>query len=515
MPGRLRVKRLVIRTLAFARRPELLAFLPAVTLAAFWAGGEEALLVTVFLVPMIYALAGILGAGPASELVLPGVDPVSGLPLRDTLAERLGRTGEAAEDGARGAACIAVMLDDADHLARRYGHEGFCEILRQTGARITGAVRRQDVVARLEGACFAAGLTPPARNDLETVLQMATRVQDAVEVPISLDATTVHVTASVGFCLSARAPAAGGGALLDAALAAMDDAHRNGPGAIRAFSPEIQRAHEDLAELRSDLGPALDSGQVQAFFQPQICTRTGDVSGFETLVRWVHPDRGVLAPADFLPGILEAGLSERLGEVMLTGALRALKAWDRAGLAIRRVAVNFAAEELRNPRLAEKIQWEIDRFGLTPDRLVVEIVETAVADSEDDVIVQTIARIAEMGCRIDLDDFGIGRASITNIRRFGVHRLKIDRALVARLDEDAEQQTLVAAVLSLAAKLGIESLAEGVETAAERQRLTELGCDHIQGYGIAKPMPLETATRWIASHRGTVGRAPLSADGSA
>ena len=511
MPGRLRIRRVFLQLLAFARRPELLAFLPAVTLGAFWLGGEEALVLTAVCVPIVYALAGILGAGPTAEVVLPGTDPVSGLPWRDAAVERLDRALAAEVLEGRGTACIALLIDDADALARTHGHDGFNEILRQTGARIAGTLRRHDTVARLEGAAFAIALAPMPRADLETVLQLAARVQEAVEVAISLDATTVHVTASVGFCLAGRAPLPGGAGLLDAAVAAMDDALRNGPGAIRAFTPEMRRAGTDLAELRREIGPALDEGAVQAFFQPQISSETGAVSGVETLVRWVHPERGVLAPAEFLAGILDAGLSERLGEVMLTGGLRALKLWERAGHAIPTVAVNLSAEELRNPRLPEKIQWELDRFGLAPDRLIVELREAVVAEATDEVIVQTIARIAHMGCRIALDGFGVGQASIASIRRFSVGRIKIDRSFVAGIHEDRAQQRTVAAILTMAEQLGLETLAVGVESTGERAMLARLGCGHVQGFAIARPMPVQNATEWLAAHASASG-ATLTAD---
>ncbi len=500
MAGRLHTRRQIVKVLAFARRPELLAFLPAVTLAAFWMGGEEALVLTALCVPIVYALAGVLGASPAGEMVLPGVDPVTGLPLRDAAIERLDSALAADPLQGGGTACLALLLDDADTLARHHGHAGFAEILRQTGARITGALRRQDIVCRLDGAAFAVALGPLQRADLETVLQTAARVQEAVEVAISLDATTVHVTASLGFCLAGRAPEPGGAALLEAAMAAMDDANYNGPGAIRAYTTELNRRRTDLAELRRDLGPALDAGEVQAFFQPQLSTDTGAITGFETLVRWVHPERGVLAPSEFLPGILASGLSDRLGEVMLTGALRALRTWERDGHRIPSVGVNFSAEELRNPRLPDKIQWELDRFSLSPDRLTVEIREAVMREGADEVIVQGIARIAGMGCRIDLDEFGVGPASVVNIRRFSVGRIKIGRAFVASIHEDRAQQRTVAAILSLTEQLGLDSLAVGVETTGEHAMLAQLGCGHVQGFAIARPMPAEDAGAWIAAH---------------
>lgn len=355
------------------------------------------------------------------------------------------------------------------------------------------------MVTRLDGAVFAVALHPVARLDLESVLQLAARLQDVSEAAVSLDATTVHVGVSVGFCLASRSPAEGGPALVEAAQAALEDARHNGPGAIRAYTSEMQRRCADSNALRRRIGPALDEGEVVPWLQPQISTDTGAVTGFEALARWHHPDRGVLMPSEFLPDLLAAGYSERLGEVMLGSVLRALRHWDDAGHVIHSVAVNFAEEELRNPRLPDKVQWELDRYGLAPHRLTIEILETVIAEAADDVTVQTISRLARLGCRIDLDDFGTGHASMSSIRRFAISRIKIDRSFVTRLDEDQEQQRMVSAILSMAERLGLETVAEGVETPAEHALLAQLGCNHVQGYGIARPMAIEAATEWIAA----------------
>lgn len=501
MPAQFPRRGAVARMIAFAWRPELLAFLPAVTLGAFWLGGETALLVTALAVPLVYALAGIVRAQPGD----PGGadaprDAVTGLPLRESVPPVLDAALARAGQG-RKTACLVLTLDDADQLLRRHGHAGYAAILDQTARRLVSACRDGDHVARLDGGSFAVALAPVLRADLSDLLQMAARLQEALESAISLDATTVHVTVSVGFCLAGRAPAPGGAALLAAAETAMDDAHHNGPGAIRAFTLDLQRARADQAAMRRSLAPALDNGEIRPFFQPQISTDTGALTGIEALARWVHPERGVLSPGQFLPALLEAGLSERLSEVMLGAALRALRDWDRAGVTVPSVAVNFAPEELRNPLLPEKVKWELDRFELTPERLTVEILETVIASTDDDTIVQSLARLAQMGCRIDLDDFGTGHASITSIRRFAVSRIKIDRSFVSRIDQDREQQRLVAAILSMAERLGLETLAEGVETAGEHAMLAQLGCGHVQGYGIARPMPLVETAAWIERHR--------------
>jgi EAL domain-containing protein (putative c-di-GMP-specific phosphodiesterase class I) len=289
---------------------------------------------------------------------------------------------------------------------------------------------------------------------------------------------------------------------------AADEALRNGPGAIRAYAPDMARTRADRDALRDALEQAMDEGQIRAHFQPQISTDTGAITGFEALARWHHPERGLIAPAEFLPVLEDSGLSERLGEVMLYNALTALTRWDRAGLSVPTVSVNFSANELRNPRLADKLKWELDRFDLEPSRLCVEVLENVVAETENDVIVSNIAALARLGCGIDLDDFGTGHASITSIRRFAVRRIKIDRSFVARVDEDRDQQKMVAAILSMAEQLGLSTLAEGVETQGEHAMLAQLGCGDVQGFGIARPMPVDETMEWIARHRAQQGTVP-------
>ncbi len=491
---------------ALLRRPELMVFLPAITLAAFWFGGEEALILTALAAPLIFTISGAFRFKETAQLPL--ADGLSGLALRPQVIAML---DTALQDGAisgRMTGCLVVQFDEADVILDRHGRAAQAEVLLRSAERICSALRGGDTVARLEGGGFAVALAPVRWLDLEAMVQLATRLQTSLADPISLDAARLYVTASVGFCLGARAPDGTGATLLDAAQVAADEALRNGPSSIRAFAPGMARKRADRDAFREVLEVALDEGQIRPHYQPQISTDTGALSGFEALARWHHPERGVIMPAEFLPALEEAGLSERLGEVMLFHALAALVRWDKAGLRVPTVGVNFSAFELRNPRLAEKLKWELDRFDLAPERLSIEILETVVAETDNDVIVHNIAALARLGCGIDLDDFGTGHASITNIRRFAVRRIKIDRSFVTRVDADREQQKVVSAVLSMAERLGLETLAEGVETQAELSMLGQLGCGHVQGYGIARPMPFEETADWITKHRAQVIATP-------
>ncbi|NNK16978.1 MAG: EAL domain-containing protein, partial [Sulfitobacter sp.] len=195
-----------------------------------------------------------------------------------------------------------------------------------------------------------------------------------------------------------------------------------------------------------------------------------------------------------------AGQLERLAEVMIYHSFAALKAWDAAGVDVPQVGVNFAGSELSNPKLLEKIKWELDRFELSPNRLAVEVLETVVAGAPDDMITLNINALGKLGCRIDLDDFGTGHASIASIRRFSVSRIKIDRSFVMKADRDPEQQRMISAILTMAERLQLETLAEGVETVGEHVLLAQLGCDHVQGFGIGRPMPFEQTLDWIDRH---------------
>lgn len=491
------------RVLMRAVGPEWLALLPAVMLAAYWLGGEAWMIGIAILAPVALALQSLsrraaqtIQAAPSAEGYATEKRLISGL-------------DEVLADGAvsgKTTCCFVVAFDDLEVLQDQYGRLARDTVVARSAERLGLVLRSGDVVARLEGGLFAVSLCPVRRFDLEAGVQLAARLQAAVTSPMAIDDMTVHPSVSVGFCLADRAPAPTGASLLDAARAAADEAARNGPGAIRAFLPEMTRRRADRALLRAGVEQALDEGQIRPWFQPQLSTDTGAISGFEALARWHHPERGIISPMEFLPLIEDAGMAERLGEVILYGALSALTRWDKAGFVVPRVAVNFSAAELRNPKLSEKLKWELDRFNLTPDRLSVEVLETVAAKSDDDVIVTNLAKIAKMGCGIDLDDFGTGQACIGNIRRFAVKRIKIDRSFITRADVDPAQKQMVAAILSLSERLGLETVAEGVETPGEHATVAQLGCSHVQGFGIARPMAVEETFGWIERHQSSLSK---------
>jgi len=506
LPPHSPVTRLRQNILPILMGPPVLAFLPAVTLGAFWLWGEAALVIASLGLPLLFAFVGAFDDRARAPTV--PRDGVTGLLLRDGFETALERTwAETRRSGLR-SACFVLELDDYRELEERHGQAAADQVALQTGERICGALRGSDTVARIGDSRFAVCLTPVRQLDLELCIQLAGRMQGAVEDPISLDASTVYMTCSVGLCLRNRAPGKDAAAWFGAAAAALSDAQANGPSGIRVYSADTHRRSRARHDLREDAVAALENGQIQPWFQPQISTDTGKITGFEALARWIHPVHGMLPTDTFLPALEEAGLMERLGEVILYHALTALKAWDRAGADVPRVGVNFSTDELRNPALVDRIRWELDRFELTPDRLTIEILESVMGTDPDDTIARNISGLARLGCRIDLDDFGTGHASLASIQRFEVSRIKIDRSFVMKADRDPEQQRLIGAILTMAERLELETLAEGVETVGEHALLVQLGCDLVQGFGIGRPMPFDQTLDWITAHRAKLQDAP-------
>ncbi len=338
--------------------PQIMAFVPAMALAAFWIGGEVPLILTALGVPVLYAL-----------LARPGAEPVRPTTPADTLDQAATAALAASAGTDRSQALFLLEPGKAQDLVARLGPRGTGEVARAMETALRDVLREGDRVLR-QGAGLRYAVLPasPRRMDLEGAIQIASRLQTAVEEPVALDQTTLYLDCAVGLCLSGHAPKPGPAAWIAAAEAALQEALSAGTSAIRAFSPAMPPAAVAPDELADAAETALAQGQIVAWFQPQISTDTGQISGMESLARWAHPSQGVIPPDRFLPALAARGRIERLGEVMLYQALTALGAWDKAGLDIPRVSVNLAPEDLRNPKLCDKIAWELDRFAIAPAR---------------------------------------------------------------------------------------------------------------------------------------------------
>lgn len=489
-----------------AWRGLILLALPLLPLAGFRLGGEPWLVLTAVGAAGLGALVLWL---PRERRALPASDrdvsDSAPLPLRRALLAEIAAHDDLAQAARLQAAVLVVALDRCPALDDRIGQAARDEILNHIGRRLRGMLRTGDYIARLDGCAFGVALSPEARMSHDTLTALARRIQTALAQPVRVNDNPVRPTVSVGLCSAhvlgppppgARDRTARAKALLENAETAAEAARAAGPGGLCAYVPGMQGTAARRRARAQELARALEDGAIIAHFQPQVAAGSGAVTGMEALVRWQREGR--MEPPDaFLPDLHDLGLSDRLMQRMLAQALDALAQLDAQGLQVPGVAINLSEPELRLPGLADTVLWELDRRGIAPERLVIEVLETVVAGPADCGIAQTIARLARAGCGIDLDDFGTGHASIANIRHFAVNRLKIDRSFVTGVDCDPGQHRLVAAIVSMAQELDLRTLAEGVETEAQAEALAALGCDALQGYVIGRPMPLDVLADWM------------------
>ncbi len=475
--------------------PQLWAFIPALSLCAFWFGGEVLLLTVAIVLPTMIAFLALLNAPGRKTFA---EDRVTGLPPASYILESLDTHFSGGDT--RPIAALAIEIDGFNNLVDRQGPGAGDTAAQDIAQRMQAKLRADDILARKGAGVFVAQIGPMRGLDIETMVQIAARLQAVMAEPVMIDELGVHLTLSIGFCLPRRRFEMCGEGCVSAAETALTEAKAAGTGSIRGFvprSPSTASLTSGMRHLGDELEKAFAEDQMEAWFQPQVSTDTGLVSGMEALVRWNHPNRGILPPSQFLGAIAASGLARPLSDFMIGSACAALVAWDKAGLSVPSVSVNFSERDLADPMLADRVEWALDQANISPDRLGVEILETVIAQGEDDAVSRTVTRLAALGCRVELDDFGTGHAAIANLRRYSVSRIKIDRCFVSRIDIDPQQRTLLSAILDLAERLGIETLAEGVETKGEHALLAQLGCRHIQGYAIARPMPRDVAARWM------------------
>jgi diguanylate cyclase (GGDEF)-like protein len=419
-------------------------------------------------------------------------DELTGLPNRRALLETA-RTVVAAADTARPAALLLLDLDGFKEVNDSLGHGAGDQLLRQVGPRLAPALRPGEVLARLGGDEFAV-LLPDV--DLDTAAARAAVVHDLLRRPFTVDGIRLHVGVSIGVS-TAPVPADDVQELLRCADVAMYAAKTERSG-VHVYVPDPTSGSGERLRTMEELRTALACGELDVHLQPQVAMDDGRVVGVEALLRWHHPTRGLLGPGAVLPAAEQAGLLRPLTDAVLARSLDAVgRWWDDHRVP---VSVNLSAANVADLDLPGKVAAELDRRGLPPAALTLELVEdTLMADPERGRSV--LGELRRLGVRTSIDDYGTGYSSLAYLRRLPADELKLDRSLTCDVAADERAAAIVRHTVALAHDLGLTLVAEGVEDVVTAERLAGLGCDVAQGYAIARPMPVGDLLEWLAGDR--------------
>jgi diguanylate cyclase (GGDEF)-like protein len=421
-------------------------------------------------------------------------DALTGLPNRALLGDRFSRMIVQAR---RHEAIVGVLFIDLDGFKLvndTLGHAGGDDLLKEVARRLQASVRAADTVARISGDEFAVVLGDLVRPDDAALV--AQKILERLAAPVTAQRQEVFVTASIGIAVF---PADGGDAdtLLGAADAAMYRAKQSGRNGYQFFTADINQRTRARAQLGMELRRALERNEFALVYQPKFDLRTGRPCGAEALLRWRHPERGTVSPAEFIPTLEETGLIVQVGEWVLGRACKDIRLWQAAGLPPTPVAVNLSARQFRQPDLDARILDLVRRSGVAPGLIDLEITESQLMQDPDHAQ-RVIQALSEAGIGVAIDDFGTGYSSLAYLTRFRVVALKIDRSFVAHVLSDRAAAAIVGAIIDMAHRLGFIVIAEGVEKEAQARLLGDLGCEQAQGHYFAKPMPRVDFEGWLS-----------------
>ncbi len=420
-------------------------------------------------------------------------DALTNLPNRVLLFDRIAHALERADRSVSNVTCVALVdLDDFKAVNDSLGHEKGDELLQGIAGRFSSVLRPGDTVARLGGDEFAILLEA---TELEKALDVIQRISDSLSLPLRVGGADLAVSASIGMvCHSGPGDPV---ELLRAADIAMYEAKREGKSRVKLFEAQmLQTASEQLA-MRVDLGAALSQDQLSLNYQPIVSTAEREVVGVEVLLRWIHPTRGSVSPAEFIPLAEQTGLISAIGEWVLRKACTEAASWRLENFAPY-ISVNVSAAQISDRRFVRTVISALQDSELAADRLLLEITETMLLDDNAQVR-STVDELRTLGVRIAIDDFGTGYSSLAYLHQLAIDVVKIDQMFVHDIDTDQDHQALTRTMLALADGLAMTSIAEGVETEEELYELVRLGCQFAQGYLFSRPVTAEALLAQFAS----------------
>jgi diguanylate cyclase (GGDEF)-like protein/PAS domain S-box-containing protein len=419
-------------------------------------------------------------------------DALTGVPNRRLLADRLRQAIARAQRSGRMIAVCYIDLDGFKRVNDQYGHEAGDQLLVNITIRLQESLRAGDTLARLGGDEFVVLFNDLARE--QECLQVLDRILSIVAMPIVINTHEIVISASIGVTFY-PSDNEDGDTLLRHADQAMYVAKQTGKNRYHLYDPKHDQRVRSLHESRRHIVKGLESGEFELYYQPKIELISGDVVGVEALIRWHHPERGLLLPAEFLPFIEDSDLEVKLGEWVMDTAMAQLEAWGKEGVALE-VSINISARHLQSPNFVSTLESKLALHpNLLRDKLQIEVLETAaledIAQSSD-----TIDACRKLGVNFALDDFGTGYSSLAYLRKLSAETLKIDQTFVRGMLTDEGDRAIVQGIIALAKTFGRKTVAEGMEDAELMQVLIEVGCMYGQGFGIARPMTGQDFLKW-------------------
>jgi diguanylate cyclase (GGDEF)-like protein len=419
-------------------------------------------------------------------------DALTGLPNRTALGERLEAAIAAAGRNGSLAAVICIDIDRLKEVNDTLGHSAGDLLIRRCGERLLGCVRKIDTVARLGGDEFA--IIQVGIGEVTDVDALCERILASMAEPVDLDGSAAVVTASIGVAMipeDGEEP----GRLLQRADIALYRSKEEGRNGFRFFEPEMNARLHARKALEQDLRSAIDHGEFELHYQPQIELADGRWVGVEALLRWRHPHRGLVPPAEFIPVAEDSGLIVPIGEWVLREACRGAAGWPDL-----LVSVNLSPVQFRRDGFLATVHRALSESGLDSTRLELEITE-GVLLQDTETALRTLRDLRALGTRIAMDGFGTGYSSLSHLHRFPFDKIKIDQAFTAHLDEGGDARAIMQAVIGLGRSLRLRTCAEGVETEAQYAFLVEQGCDEVQGLYFSEPLPAELVAKRVLSAR--------------
>lgn len=422
-------------------------------------------------------------------------DPLTYLPNRALFLERL---EHALARTSRRQSCVAVLYMDLDNfkvINDTLGHEVGDSLLKAVSERLKTCLRPEDTVARFGGDEFTMLLEDI--EDTDEAKRVAERITEVLRTPFQLRQQEIYANITIGISVGTSAGDSPEDLLRKADIA-MYEAKRTGKGQYVIFEPDMTIRLQERLELEGDLRRGVENDEFVVHYQPKITLDTGELYGFEALVRWEHPNRGIVPPKQFIPIAEETGLILPIEQKVLEDACHRIREWQEQYSSHLTVCVNLYERQIRRPDLIEKILGMLQEANLTPQSLMLEITEEVVMKDELSVL-ETLHALKNQGIKLAIDDFGTGYSSLDYLKRLPVDYLKIDGSFIEGLGEDHKDEVIVSAAIGLAHSLGLKVVAEGVETAEQTERLRELGCDVAQGHYFARALTKDQIPAFIIS----------------